>query len=216
MPISVVLVDDHGVIVEGLQMMLREYDDIDVVGEADGGKAAVALVDGSSTDVVVMDVSMSDMDGIEATQRIKQANGDIAVVAFSMHMDRRIVTGMLKAGANGFVHKSARTADLVEAIRTVAKGRMYLCPKSSEVLALDYVGGGHDSGQGEKKHFTNREIEIIRLLAEGYTTKRLAEELGISANTADTHRSRILSKLGTRSIAVLTRYAIREGLISVD
>lgn len=196
--------------------MIEENGDIKVLGEADNGRSAVTMAKNLSPDITVMDVSMPNLNGIEATRKIKTLIPDAKVIALSMHADRRFVTGMLGAGASGFIHKSAAFDELVEAIRIVAAGGTYTSRNIADVVMQDYVRrlGTQEPDGGSQ--ITARETEVLQLIAEGKSTKQVAEQLNISANTVETHRHRIMRKLDLHSVAELTKYAVREGLTSVE
>ncbi len=216
MTIRIILVDDHHIMREGLKSLLMAQSDISVVGEAGNGRAALGLVRKLTPDVVVMDVSMPDMNGIDATCRIKEESPDIQVIALSMHSDKLFVEGMLKAGVSGYLLKDCLLEDLACAIYAVAKGGIYLSPKIAATVVKTYLHQLTNSHGCEQAILTRRERETLQLIAEGRDTKEIASRLHISTKTVDTHRRKIMEKLDLHSIAELTKYAIREGLTGLE
>ena len=215
----VLLADDHRIVREGLRSLLADESDIEVVAEADNGRRAIELTDELTPDVVVMDVGMPELNGIEATRRILASRPEAKVIALSMHSDRRFVAEMLKAGASGYLLKDGAFEELVGAIRTVTAGRTYLSPRIANVVVEEYVRqqprtSGVEPGVYAK--LSPREREVLQLLAEGKATKEAAAALHLSVKTVETHRRQIMEKLGLYSVAELTKYAIREGLTSVE
>lgn len=219
MSTRIIIVDDHQVIRDGLKSVLEAEADLDVVGEGQSGRAAVRLCRELQPDVVIMDITMPDLNGIEATRQIRADRPETKVIALSMHSDRRYVTRMLEAGATGYVLKESAIDDVVRAIRAVAEGGSYLSPDIAGIVIADYLSRSSRSGEAEVKpepKLTDREREVLQLLAEGKTSKEIAEVLCVSIKTIDAHRRQIMDKLGLRTVAELTKYAIREGLTSLD
>lgn len=216
MSIRIVLADDHKIVRDGLRSLLDSQDGMSVVAEADNGRAIVDLAIELRPDVVVMDVGMPDLNGMEATRQIVAEDANVRVVALSMHSDKRFVEGMLSAGAVGYVLKDEAFETLATAIETVVQEGAYLCPKVAGVVVNDYVSRLPLIRDEDKPVLTPREREVLQLLAEGNTTKQIASGLGLSVKTIETHRSRIMEKLEMRSIAELTKYAIREGLTGLE
>ena len=214
--ISVILVDDHVIMRDGLRHLLDQESDIEVVGEADNGRKAVKLVMEKKPEIVIMDVAMQDMNGIEATRQIKTENPDIKVIALSMHSERQIVVGIFRAGASGYLLKDSSSLELVEAIRTVHLGRKYLSQKISDIVLQEISDIKKETGQIGVDVLTNRESEILQLISEGNSTKKIAEVLFISPKTVESHRANIMDKLNIHNIPELTKYAIRTGLTSLD
>jgi len=217
MKLTVILADDHQVIREGLRNLIDDQSDMEVVAEASNGRDAIDLCDEMKPDVVVMDVAMPDLNGIEATRQIITECPNTKVLALSMHSDKHYAAGMLGAGASGYVLKDCAFDELADAIRRIAGGSSYLSPEIEGVVLRDYVE--RLSGQGGDSAFsvlTDREREVLQLVAEGHTTKQIAEDLHVSVKTVESHRQNIMDKLEIRSIAELTKYAIREGLTSLD
>ena len=215
MTITVFLADDHAVVRDGLRFMLQAQPDIRVIGDAANGRDAVRQMAELRPDVVVMDIAMSDLNGIEATRQIMEEAPGVKVIGLSMHSDRRFVEGMLGAGASGYLLKDAAFEDLADAIRTVMAGRVYLCAEIAGIVVEGFVKGGGGGAPSPLDMLTRREREVLQLLAEGKRTKQIASELGVSVKTVESHRSRLMNKLGTHSVAELTKYAIREGLTSL-
>lgn len=214
--IRAVVVDDHQLVREGLCSLLRHQEDMQVVGEAGDGRDAVRLVRECLPDVVIMDVTMPGLNGIEATRQILAECRATRVLALSAHGNRGAVTSMLDAGASGFVLKDCAFAELAHAIRTVVRDHVYLSPPLADVLVGAYVSRSSEPPQPRGPALTAREREVLQLLAEGVTTKETAARLHVSAKTVETHRRRIMQKLRIDGIAGLTKYAIREGLTSLE
>lgn len=216
MSIKIVLADDHKIMREGLKALLERQEDIQVVAEAENGLEAVRLAQKLKPDLVIMDIGMPGLNGIEATRQIVNEVPDVKVVALSMHSDRRYVIEMLKVGASGYLLKDSASEELTSAIRTVAARQPYLSPKITDVVIKDYLS---TLSKGEATAFTvltAREREVLQLIAEGKTTKQIAMALHVSVKTVETHRQQMMEKLNIRSVAELTKYAIREGLTSLE
>ena len=214
--ISIILVDDHAIMRDGLRHLLAEESDIEVVGEANNGREAVKLAIEKKPDIVIMDVAMQDMNGIEATRQIKSENPDIKVIALSMHSERQIVVGIFRAGASGYLLKESSSLELVEAIRTIHLGRKYLSQKISDIVLQEISDIKKDTGEIGVDVLTNRECEILQLISEGNSTKKIADILFISPKTVESHRANIMDKLNIHNIPELTKYAIRAGLTSLE
>jgi len=216
MTIRVLLADDHNIVREGLMSLLEKEPDIDIVAMADNGRTAVQLAGEMKPNVAVLDIAMPEMNGIEATRRISQDVPEIKVLALSMHSARRFVTEALSAGAKGYLLKDCAAEELVRAIRTVAANETYLSPKVAGLIVKDYLKHSPDSAPSAESFLTNREREILQLIAEGESTKEIAFKIGVSIKTVETHRQQIMKKLNLHSVAELTRYAIREGITPLD
>ena len=214
----VLLVDDHVMMRDGLRAILTSTDGFDVVGEAADGHEAVAASIELAPEVVVMDVGLPHMNGIEACRRIRKECPDTRVVALSTHSDKRYVLNMIGAGASGYVLKRAAGEDLIRAVEVVARGEHYLSPQITGVVfePMARVKKAKDEVAPTYHVLATREREVLQLLAEGRTSKGIAAELGLSTKTIETHRRNISKKLGLRSIAELTKYAVREGMTSLD
>ena len=217
MNVRILLVDDHKMMRDGLRAILNRREDFEVVGEADDGRSALSLVSATSPDVVVMDVGMPHMNGIEATRRIQKEAPNARVVALSTHSDRRYVQNMIAAGAAGYVLKEAASEDLLRAVDAVARGESYLSSQITGVV-FDSLRASRTSRDATSAYslLGAREREVLQLLAEGMTSKEIAARLSLSTKTVETHRRNISQKLGLHSIAALTKFAVREGLTTLD
>ena len=217
MNVRIILADDHAVMREGLRALIEKEEGFTVVGEADNGMATIDQVGKTAPHVVIMDVAMPDMNGIEATRKIIAAHPHTNIVAFSGHANRGFVREMLSAGAAAYVLKSRAYEELVRAIKEVMKGRKYLSPDIARGVIDDYVELSHTlSDNPAFTVLTNREREVLQQLAEGGSTKEMADTLGVSVKTVETHRRNIMEKLDLHSVAELTKYAVREGVSSLD
>jgi two-component system response regulator NreC len=213
--LRILLADDHIVMRTGLRALLERQPNLEVVGESENGRETVALAASLRPDVVVMDVGMPVLNGIEATQTIVTQCPAIAVVILSMHADESYVMRALKAGARGYLLKDSAAADLMGAIQAISQGKSFFSPKVSRILAEDYVRILKQKGAVDTYDLlTSREREILQLLAEGKTNKEVATALNISLYTVETHRSHILQKLNLHNSAELVLYAVRKGIIS--
>src|SRR5687768_5097298 len=211
-PVRVLLAEDHEMVRQGLRSLLRNLPWLEVVGEAADGRAAAELAEALGPDVVVMDVSMPVLNGIEATRRITARDGNgTRVLALSAHGDPNLAASMFEAGAAGYVGKGCGLDELAEALRSVAAGGRYVSPPVAASLTRDRAAGGR-AGSGASDGLSGREREVLQLLAEGKSVKQIALALGISTKTVETHRSHVKEKLGIDSVAGLTKYALREGL----
>ncbi|MFC2173242.1 response regulator [Acidobacteriota bacterium] len=217
MSVKILLADDHKIIRDGLRALVQKQPNMEVVAEAENGRKAVQLSRDLVPDVVIMDIGMPDLNGMEATRQILSQEPGIKVIALSMHSDKRFVAGMLTAGAAGYLLKDCAFEELTQAIRTVVANKSYLSPGVTGVIVNDYVQHLEDSDEfAPAPVLTAREREVLQLLAEGSSTKQIAYNLNVSAKTIETHRRQIMEKLDLRSVAELTKYAIREGLTSLD
>lgn len=215
MATRILLVDDHRVVVEGLRTLLNDENDLNVVGLAKDGRSAIAMVDQLSPDVVIMDVTMPGLNGIEATAQIVKDHPKTRVLALSTHTDGRHVRSMLEAGAHGYVTKEMAGPELLQAIREVSHGRKYLSSDVTESVVDGYVKKVAED-RSAMTTLSGREREVLQLLAEGLTSGEIADRLTISTNTVDTHRRNLMKKLDLHSVAELTKYAIREGLTGLE
>lgn len=214
--IKLLIVDDHQMIREGLRSLIEKEKGLQVAGEAADGKSALALADKLHPQVVLMDVSMPELNGIETTRRLLRTHRQIRVIALSGHPDSHYVSEMLKAGASGYILKHAAYEELVRAIREVMAGRTYLSPEVTQGVVDGFVRAVPGSAVGSAfATLTERERESLQLMAEGKSTKEIADAMHISIKTVQTHRLNMLAKLKVRSVAELTKYAIREGLTSL-
>ncbi len=212
----ILIADDHGVVRQGLRFLIEKQPDMEVVGEAEDGLVAARLAKELLPDIVIMDVSMPNLNGIEATRLILHEAPDARIIALSMYFNRNLIIEMLKAGALGYVLKSYLFDELVRAIRAVAANERYLSPRVTAVLVEDYINQLPASDKSTPCGLADRERQILQLLSEGQSTKQIALRLNISPKTADANRRQIMNKLGIFNVAELTKYAIREGLTSVE
>ena len=216
MSTKVLIADDHKIVREGLKTLIDKQETMQVVAEAENGLDAVQIARKLRPDVVIMDLGMPQMNGIEATREVTAHDPEIKVIALSMHSDKRFVLQMIKAGASGYLLKDSAFEELITAIKTVVANQSYLSPKITDVVIKDYL---QTLSKGDVSAFsvlTAREREVLQLLAEGRSTKEIAASLSVSVKTVETHRTQIMDKLNIRSVAELTKYAIREGLTSLD
>jgi DNA-binding NarL/FixJ family response regulator len=216
MSIKILLTDDHAIIRQGLRSLLEKQPDIEVVAEAEDGRQAFELVRKLLPDIVVMDVSMPNLNGIEATRHIHREFPAVKVIALSMHSNRRFVGDMLKAGAAGYILKEGLFDELVQAIHAIENGDIYLSPRVTGVVVDDYVNRLSRTGDSLLATLTSREREVLQLVAEGKSTKQIASDLHVSIKTIEANRRQIMDKLDIHSIAELTKYAIREGLTTLE
>ena len=212
---KVLLVDDHKIIRDGLRAILERHPDIQVIGEAAEGHAAIAIARATRPDVIVMDVSMRGLNGIDATARLTSEIPESKVIGLSMNSDRRYVLAMLAAGAAGYLLKDAAADELLRAVHMVASGQTFLSPEITGIV-IDKALKTDLPDEAPAGALTTREREVLQLLAEGRTSREIGTQLHIALSTVETHRRQIMSKLKIRTIAELTKYAIREGLTSLD
>jgi len=212
---KIILADDHTIVREGLCALLAKQQDFQIVAEADNGRTAVRLTRNLSPDVVVMDINMPDLNGIEATRQIIDWDPRIKVIALSIYSAKQFVVEMLKAGASGYIPKDCAFEELLSAVYTVMKGQKYLSPCITASVVKAYLSQSPKADSSAFGILTNREREVLQLIAEGKTTKEIASILNVSAKTIETHRQQIMKKTDTDSIAELTKYAIREGITSI-
>jgi DNA-binding NarL/FixJ family response regulator len=217
MDLRLMLVDDHRILREGLKVLLGKEPDFQIAAEAGDGSEAVRVARGSPVDVIIMDVTMPELSGSEATRQILEASPNTKVVALSMHRNGQFVTEMLKAGATGYVVKTCIVEELARAIRAVAAGQVYLSSEVAGVVMEGYLSKTDPTaGKNGSQRLSPREREVLRLLAGGLSTKQAALRLGRSPKTVEMHRRHVMEKLGLSGLAELTRYAINQGLISLD
>lgn len=216
MAIRIMLVDDHKMIRDGLRALIEKHRNMEVVGEAADGQNAVRLAGKLSPEVIVLDIGMPELNGIEATRQITALKTKPRVIGLSMHADRRYVAQMLKAGASGYVLKDSAFEELVQAIETVAKGRTYLSPQIAGTVVTEFKRTAQDDDGSVFSVLTVREREVLQQISEGCSTKETASALGVSVKTVETHRRQIMEKLDLHSVAELTKYAVKEGLTELD
>ncbi len=213
---KILLADNHKLFVDGLRSMLAKQPGTEVVGEANNGRMAVRLAQELSPDLVIMDIGMPELNGMEATRQIRLELPRTRVLAVSMHADRQYVAGMLSAGASGYVVKDSAFTELAQAIKVVMNGGRYLSPEVIDVVVDDYVQRLAPAPGSAVAKLSEREREVLQLIAEGHATADIATRLHVSRKTVETHRKNIMIKLEIHSIAQLTKFAVREGVTSLD
>jgi DNA-binding NarL/FixJ family response regulator len=216
MGIRIIIADDHQIVRQGLKKLLETQQDMEVVGEAEDGLTTVDLAKELLPDVIVMDVKMPEMNGIDASVQIHSELPDVKIIALSMYGDHRFVTNMLKSGVCGYLLKDCAFEELAHAIRLVMENKTYLSPGVADIVIQDYVSHLNSPGPPSSSGLTSREAEILQLLSEGKRSKQIADLLNISPKTVDTHRLQIMRKLDLNSVVELTKYAIREGLTTLE
>jgi len=220
MALQVLIADDHGIVRDGINALLASEPSINVVGIAKNGREAVELVSKLKPDIVLMDVAMPDLNGIEATRQLSKDYPQLRILALSVHADPRYVRGMLCAGASGYLLKDSVFDELLFAIHAIQRGQSYLSPPIARFVLSDYrqrtIQHGQALSETSETLLTSREREILQLLAEGLTMKEVGARLCISIKTVETHRKQISDKLGIRTIAGLTKYAVREGISPIQ
>ena len=216
MKVRILLADDHQIMREGLKALLGKRSSIEVIAEAENGIEALNIARQERPDVIVMDIAMPDINGIEVTCQLKLELADIKIIALSMHSDRRFVSEILKAGASAYVLKHAAFEDLEKAIKAVMMNRTFLSADILEAVVNDYVSQLSSSEYEAYRQLSDRERQVLQLLAEGNSTKEIAFKLHVSVKTIESHRQNIMNKLGIRTLAGLTKFAVREGLTSLD
>ena len=215
-PIRIMLADDHQIVRQGLRGLLEAEPDMEIIAEADNGRNVLKLAQELLPDVIIMDLSMPELNGIEATRQILSGAPDVKVIALSMHSDSLFVLNMIKAGALGYLLKDCALEELVKAIRAVFDHKTYLSPGVSDIVIRDFVTGWQTTNASVFSVLSPREREVLQLMAEGRSTNQIAEGLYISVKTVEAHRKKIMTKLGIHSLAELTKYAIRQGLTSLE
>jgi DNA-binding NarL/FixJ family response regulator len=215
-PVRILLADDHKLVREGLRSILENELGMAIIGQAENGRATVEQARLLKPDIVIMDISMPDLNGIEATRQIISEVHGVRVIALSMHSDKRYVSEMLSAGASGYLLKHSALDELERAIRTVLDNKIYVSPDIAGVVVQDYLQHLASADAVQPAQLTAREREILQLIAEGKSTKDIAATLHVSIPTIDTHKQHIMEKLKLYSVAELTKYAIRKGLTSLE
>lgn len=213
--IRVLLVDDHAILREGIKALLEKQDNIEVVAEAANGREAIVKATQFQPDVVVLDISMPLMDGLDATRRMKKESPEIKVLILTMHDDEEYFFQLLRAGASGYITKKAVGGELASAIEAVNRGESFFCPSMSKHLLSDYLRLDKATDQIKQVELTSREREIVKLIAEGYTNQQIADSLHRSVKTIESHRSNILRKLDIHDTIELVKYAVRKRLIEI-
>ena len=214
MAVKVLIVDDHEIMRDGMSALLHKYSEFEVVGQAADGREALEMASQLKPDLVIMDVGMPNLNGVDATRQLLTQQPDLRVMALSTHSDGPVVAKMIKAGASGYMLKESAFEELIEGITALLEGKTFLCKKISKVVFSEYVGMITNPKTKNGDGLTGREREVLQLVSEGHTTREIAEMLKLSTKTIDSHREHIMEKLGIRNIAGLTKYAIREGLTS--
>ena len=214
MAVKIMLADDHQMMREGLRSLLSRQSDFQVVGEADSGGKVLEMARALQPDLVIMDIHMPGLDGIEATRLLRSENPQIKVLALSMYSNRRFVEDMIQAGATGYLLKECAFQELTEAIRSIVRNEVYLSPRISHVLINRFIAA--DARAPDLDALSEREREILRLIAQGKSTKEIAVLIQVSPKTVDACRRQIMEKLNMHSIADLIKYAIREGLVTIE
>ncbi len=215
-PIKLLIADDHRLFRLGLRQLVEKHPEIHVVSEAATGFEAVEAARDTNPDIVLMDISMPEMNGIEATRKILTDHSEVRVIILSMHADRRYIVEALRAGAKGYLLKDAAPEELIQAIQKVLNEQFYLSAKINEHVISDFIQLAQPEADSPFGTLTAREREVLQLLAEGKSTQQIADRLNISAKTVETHRAHIMDKLDIHTLPELTRYAIREGLTPLD
>jgi len=217
--IRILIADDHKIVLDGLKALIEAQPDMIIVAQATNGREAVKLARKEKPDMVIIDVAMPDLNGLEAMRQILSDNSRTKVIALSMHSDRRYVTGMLSAGASGYILKHCAFEELAHAIHTVLRNQVYLSPAIAGIVVQELAEPRTARGRKHASPFsslTSREREVLQLIAEGHSAREIAQRLNLSVKTVETHRRQMMDKLGLRSVAELTKFAIREGLTSLD
>jgi DNA-binding NarL/FixJ family response regulator len=215
--IKVLLADDHKIVLEGIRRILENEPNVEVVAEASDGREALSLVTSLDIDVVFMDISMPNMNGIEAARQILKIKPATKVIILSMHADKRFVERALKAGVGGYLLKNRAVTEVTAALQCVTQGKIYLSPGITNIVVNEFVSSiQKKEKEGDKECLSPREKEVLQLIAEGMTTKEIAGNMNISDKTVDGHRQKIMNKLELHSIAQLTKFAIREGISSLE
>ncbi|HZR17637.1 MAG TPA: response regulator transcription factor [Verrucomicrobiae bacterium] len=208
---KIVLVDDHEIVLEGLKLVLRARPNTEVVGEATDAAQALTCIRAAKPDVVMLDMELPQSNGVLLTRQILQASPDIRIIIFSAHVDPQLVSEAVQEGVSGYLTKVHRNGEIGVALDAVEKGQLYLCAEAATALAQDY----RKMAEGKEARLSEREVIVLRTLAEGRSTKEMAADLKVSVKTVETHRSRIMQKLNIHTVAGLTKYAVRHGLSSL-
>ena len=215
MPIKIIIADDHRLFREGLVNLLSDAKDIEILAQAENGMDVIAKAKELNPDVIIMDIGMPVLNGVEATGKLLKELPGIKVIALSMHSDKQYIKGMLEAGASGYLFKNCAYDELIEAIHTVNAGKIYLSDRITEIMIQDYLGKEESMPETDSE-LTERESEILKLIAEGVSTSEISELLFVSVKTIGTHKQHILEKLNLKTSTDLVKYAIKKGIISLD
>lgn len=214
--IKVLLVDDHKIVRDGIKLMLKSQPGIDVVAETDDGKKVIELLENTPVDVIVMDINMPEMNGIQAAKIVKKEYPDIKILALTMSSDDSHIRQMVQAGASGYIMKSAGRDELTEAIQDVMSGKHYFSDQATQSIMMDLVKNKGKSSAPDPVHITDRELEVLQMIVKEHTNQEIAEKLYISPRTVDAHRRNLLQKTGARNTAGLVKYAFQNNLINKD
>ncbi len=216
MAIKILLADDHAIVRDGLRRSLQQEEDMEVIGQAKDGLSTIQMSRELSPDIVLMDISMPDINGMDTCREITRDFPHIKVIGLSMHSAKRFVSEMFKAGASGYLPKNCEFTELVTAIRTVMSGKTYLSPSIADVVVDNFVRVSAEEKNSVFFTLTKRERQVLQLMAEGKTTKQIGQSLHISPKTVEAHRLRVMEKLNINNVAQLTKYAIQEGLTTIE
>jgi len=214
--IKILVVDDHTIVRQGICRELQTIENFEIVGEAEGGHKALTIISEHCPDVVIMDISMPGLSGIETTKQIREINSNIKIIALSMHSEEIYVMGMLNSGASAYLLKTCAFKELLRSINIVLSGETYLCSEIAKLITNGSLNSIHGKKSKSMSILTPRETEILQLIAEGYLTKNIAKKLKISIKTVDNHRAQLKKKLDIHNIAQLTKFAIAQNLTSLD
>lgn len=214
--IKILLADDHKIVRDGIKLMLEPHVGIDIEAEAGNGKEVLEVLENTVIDLIIMDINMPEMDGIEATRRVKESYPDIRILALTMSNDDLHIRQMIQAGASGYIMKSAGRSELKEAVNAIMNGKHYFSDEATHSIMMDLVKGKGKSGSSEPVHITDRELEILELIVKEHTNQEIGEKLFISSRTVDAHRRNLLQKTGARNTAGLVKFAFQHNIISPD
>lgn len=209
------IADDHTIVRQGMRKLLETCSDFQIIGEAKDGAETVGAVEKLRPDLVIMDISMPGLNGLEATRQVKKKFPEMRILILTMHAEKEYIFKILQSGASGYLLKGSSVEELVAAIRAVDRGESYLSPPVSKSIIEDYIGGPPSGREGGAQSLTAREREILQLIAEGHTSKNIAAKLAVSSKTVETHRAHIMQKLNIHNAAGLIRYAIQKGWVEV-
>lgn len=217
--IKIFIVDDHAIVRDGINSMLQSQSDLEIVGQAESGESAIEQLEHIKPDIILMDIMMSGMDGIEATRRITAKFSEPKIIILSMEVTQILISDAIKAGAQAYIPKDSKKHELIEAIRNVRNGERYFSPKISEVVFkgfYDQSVSGSDKGQKEENKITKREVEVLSHIASGMSNREIADKLFISIRTVDAHRNHIMQKLELKTTAELVKYAIKHKIVELE
>ena len=216
MKCRVLIADDHRIVREGLRSLIENEADLELAGMAATGREALEMTRRLEPEVVVMDISMPDLNGIDATRQILDRRLGVKIIALSMHSEKQVIDGMLRAGAAGYLLKESAFEELIKAIRYVCAGKKYLSPDVTAIVLTDYLNPPSNRHASQTPGLTMREREVLQLIGEGCTTKEIADRLNISHKTVESHRSNLMNKLDLYTVAELTKYAVRHGITALE